>query len=126
MGKMTMFRFACLTAIALLPAGLIVSGGAGVQLAHAGPEYARCEIRISKRNGGTTLEGFVIAQQPVSGSYRISVTTAGGSGADVDQSGAFQATPGQPVSLGAVHVGAGGYSADLTVKWVGGSTKCKV
>lgn len=125
-----MSRLACLTALALLPAGLIISGaplsGVAVQPAHAGPENARCEIRISKRNGGTTLEGFVIAQQPVSGSYRISVTTAGGAGSDVDQSGAFQASPGQPVSLGAVQVGAGGYSANLTVKWAGGSTNCRV
>ena len=132
-----MSRLSRLSAVALLPVFLPVAIGLGVvaltgpaaQPAHAGGggDGARCEIRVSKRGGATTLEGFVVAASPISGSYRISVTSSGGGGgSDIDQSGQFSAGPGGPVSLGVVSLGGspGGYRADLTVKWNGGSTRC--
>ncbi len=88
----------------------------------------RCELKVGKRSGMTTLEGIVAAPTAISGSYRISVTSAGGSGSgsDVDQSGAFSAKAGQSVSLGMVSMGgsSGKYTADLTVTWNSGSTHC--
>ena len=125
-----MSRIACLTALATLPVMFTLGAnpmtGHIVTPAHASADDARCELRTSKRGGATVLEGVVIASKAVSGSYRISVAASGGSGSsDIDQSGSFQATPGQPVSLGVVQLGgSGGYSANLTVKWGGGSTSC--
>ena len=125
-----MSRIPCLTALAIAPVMLTLGAnpmtGHIVEPAHASAADARCELKTTKRGGGTVLEGVVIASKAVSGSYRISVAASGGSGSsDIDQSGSFQATPGQPVSLGVVQLGgSGGYSANLTVKWGGGSTSC--
>ena len=88
---------------------------------------ARCEIRVSKRGGTTTLEGVVFASAPLTGSYRLSVgSSGGGGGSDIDQSGSFSAKPGEPANLGVVSLGgtAGTYSADLTIKWNGGESRC--
>ena len=111
---------ACAAVISTAPTPFAGTANAG------SADGTRCEIRVSKRGGMTTLEGFVIATAPIQGSYRISVTTSGGGGSDIDQSGAFEAKPGAPVSLGVVSVGGspGGYAAGLTVKWDGGSTRC--
>ena len=123
-----MSRIACLTALApvMFTLGANPLTGHIVEPAHASADDARCELRVSKRGGATTLEGVVIASKALSGSYRISVAASGGANAsDIDQSGAFSASPGQPVSLGVVQLGGpGGYSANLTVKWGGGSTRC--
>ena len=128
-----MSRFLRLSAAAMAPVALI-AGVACVTNSAGSPAYAggsgdgtRCEIKVAKRSGMTTLEGFVVAPAAISGSYRISVTSSGsGGGSDIDQSGAFTAKPGQPVSLGVVSMGgsAGSYNAELTVKWNGGSTHC--
>lgn len=125
----TMSRLPCLTALTLLPVmftlGVNPMTGHLVEPAHASQDSARCELRVSKRGGGTTLEGVVIASKAVSGSYRISVAASSGAGSsDIDQSGEFSASPGQPVSLGVVQIGSGGYAANLTIKWAGGSTSC--
>ena len=116
------------SALALVPlaAGAVSTMGGIVQSAQAG-EGARCEIRVSKRGGMTTLEGVVFASAAVSGSYRLSVTSsAGGGGSGIDQSGAFSAKSGETASLGVVSLGggAGSHTADLTVRWNGGSSRC--
>ena len=118
-----------LTAVALLPvaiaAGAVSMTGMVVQPAHAG-DGTRCEIRVSRRGGMTTLEGVVMASGSITGSYRLSVTSSGrGGGSDIDQSGDFSARPGEPASLGVVSLGGGGaHTADLTVRWNGGSHHC--
>ena len=126
-----MFPFSRLTAVAVLPvalaAGVAATTGTVVAPAHAASDGVRCEITVSKRGGITTLEGVVLASKSVSGSYRLSVTTSGGSGgSDIDQSGAFSASAGQSSSLGVVSLGgtANLASAQLSVKWNGGSTQC--
>lgn len=126
-------RLSRLSAVAALPValalGVLSMTGPVAEPAFAGGsgDGTRCEIRVGKRGGTTTLEGFVVAPSSISGSYRISVTSlGGGGGSDIDQSGQFSAGPGGPVSLGVVSLGgsSGGYRADLTVKWNGGSTRC--
>lgn len=118
-----------LTAVMLLPlamtAGVAATTGTGTQAQAAG-DGPHCEITVSKRGGMTTLEGIVTSPQSLSGSYRMSVVTSGsGGGSDIDQSGAFSATAGKSASLGVVSLGgAASYSAELTVKWSGGSTRC--
>ena len=111
---------------AFLAATFAAAMGMSLQPAHAG-DGARCEIRVSKRGGTTTLEGVVFSSAPVAGSYRLSVGSSGGSGgSDIDQSGNFSAKPGEPANLGGVNLGgaAGTYSADLTIKWNGGASHC--
>lgn len=111
---------------AFIAAAVAPAMAASFQPAHAG-DGARCEIRVSKRGGTTTLEGVLFASAPVSGSYRLSVgSSGGGGGSDIDQSGNFSAKPGEPVNLGAVSLGgpAGTYSAELTIKWNGGASRC--
>lgn len=123
-----------LTALACAPLAMILAAtsltATSGSPAHAGPSAsgATCEIKVSKRGGMTTLEGFVVSPTAISGSYRVSVTSAGGGGgSDIDQSGAFSAKAGQSTSLGVVSMGgsAGSYNAELTVKWNGGSTRCQ-
>lgn len=111
---------------ALMAVSLAAASAASLQPAHAG-DGARCEIRVSTRGGTTTLEGVVFASAPVAGSYRLSVgSTGAGGGSDIDQSGNFSAKPGEPVNLGVVSLGgpAGTYSAELTIKWNGGTSRC--
>ena len=129
-----MSYFTRLAAVALVPValtvGTIATTGTVVEPAHAGGtgDGTRCEIKVSKRGGMTTLEGVVFASSSIQGSYRISVASAsgGGGGSDIDQSGAFSAKPGAPASLGVVSIGGspGSYTAEMTVKWNGGSTRC--
>jgi hypothetical protein len=128
-----MSRLSHLSTVALLPVvlglGVFSMTGRVAQPAFAGggADGTRCELRFNKRGGSTVLEGFVITPSAISGSYRISATAASGSGgSDVDQSGAFSAGPGGPVSLGVVSLGtsAASYNAELTVKWNGISISC--
>jgi hypothetical protein len=88
-------------------------------------EGLSCEIKIAKRGGVKSLEAFVSASSPVVGSYRLSATPMTG-GADIDQSGAFAAKPGAPVSLGTMALvsAATRYSAVLTVKGSDGVVAC--
>ena len=113
--------------LAVLAGFSLFSIGSGHHAQAAGTsDGTRCEFKIGKRSGMTTLEGVVASQAAISGSYRISVSSVGGGGSDIDQSGAFSAKPGQTVSLGVVSMGGtpGRYAADLTVTWNGGSTHC--
>lgn len=90
----------------------------------AAADATRCEVRVYRRGGATTVEGVVFATAPISGSYRMSVNGAAKGGTDNDQSGSFAATPGGATSLGSVAVGAGDYAVEMTVRWKGGSTTC--
>jgi hypothetical protein len=128
MSRLLSFAASALASVALIAviAAMPVAGEAGAQAAGTS-DGTRCELKVGKRSGMTTLEGFVSATSTISGSYRISVTSAGGGGgSDVDQSGAFTAKSGQSVSLGVVSMGGtpGKYTADLTVTWNAGSIQC--
>ena len=106
-----MYR-SCLNATAALiaAAGLLPSAATGPAEAQTG---LACEVRTSKRGGGTVSEGFVSAPAGFTGSYRISVAGGGG---DTDQSGEFSGGGGKS-ALGAVPVaGAGSYNAEIVVK----------
>lgn len=122
-----LFQFGALAFVPLaIAAGVVSRTGTIVQTAQAA-DGVHCEIRVGKRSGMTTLEGVVFASAPISGSYRLSITSSGGSGgSDIDQSGTFSAGSHEPASVGVVSLGgvAGAYAADLTIKWNGGSNSC--
>lgn len=72
-----------------------------------------CDVRASKRGGATVVDGYVTASPGTSGSYRISVSGAGG---DTDQSGEFSGSGGR-AALGSVPVAGGGnFSAEIVIK----------
>ena len=115
-------------AASLLPLGVALAGaklpaddpGAGAS------ETPRCEISIEKDNGSVALEGRVVADPPLSGSYRLRVSKTGGGGsAEIVQSGTFSLTSDTSASLGLVSLSAGNYLAELKVEWKGGTTDCK-
>ena len=121
-----MSRLACLAAIAGL-AGPLVLGAATshpvlMPAAAAADASAgtRCEIRVYKRGGATTVEGVLYATAPLAGSFRLSANGA----SDSDQSGSYSASPTGATSLGELTLGPGSYAAHMTVKWNGGSTTC--
>lgn len=115
-----------LVTAALVP-GAVALGvmGPGATGADAGGPV-RCDIQVSGRGGGVTLEGVVYAKTAVEGSYRLRVTQSGGSGSsNINQGGDFNAGPGGAVSLGTVTLGgSGAYVARLEVSWGGGHTVC--
>lgn len=88
-----------------------------------------CKIKAVPSRGGVRLEGVATAKSPVSGSYELKVTTGGGGGSsNTVQSGEFTARPGEESTLGEVSLALESgsfYSAVLTLKWSGGSTKCE-
>ncbi len=101
--------------------------GCGAPAASAGEASGiRCEIRVSEHRGGVSLEGVVYARADVDGTYRLSVKSRGGDGSsNVDQSGDFSASPGQPNHLGEVSLdGGGSYVARLEVRSSAGTASC--
>jgi hypothetical protein len=105
-------------ALVLAPAATLAAMGAAGQ-GGAGP--VRCEIHAAPQSSMLTLEALVHADKNVSGSYSFhveSVGTAGGT--NIEQGGAFDASPGRPAVLGTVTLSAKGtYDATLEVT-VGG------
>lgn len=94
--------------------------------AHAtGP--LRCEVVLDEARGSTSIAGRVSTDRPVSGTYRMSITSrsAGGS-AVINQSGDFEARPGTPVVLGQTTLGGSRaqYRADLEVTVSGQRQSC--
>ena len=82
----------------------IPTGQAGA--ASSGPDPLRCELVLDTAGGATTIQGRVDADRPVSGSYRLSITSsAAGGGARIEQSGDFEARPGAPAILGETRLG---------------------
>ena len=117
-------------AVALLPAAVAAGAWSTTRTiitpAQAG-DGPGCEIHVSKRGRTTILEGIVLSSVPISGSYRLSVTSSGGGGtSDIEQSGAFTASGGEAARLGVVSLSgqAGTHTADLTIRWNGGSNHC--
>lgn len=89
----------------LFPFALIgVTAACGAAIAHDAaptqPAPLRCEVRLDAVAGGTRIEGRVIADQPVSGTYVMAMTSrsAGGS-TTIRQAGDFEAAPGADAIL---------------------------
>lgn len=76
----------------------------------------RCEVRARRTSHGTELEGFVHSDRPTSGSYRLVISQSGANSSDIEQSGEFDAAPGESVSLGLAEVSGGRLHARLTVE----------
>jgi len=116
-------------AFSLLIPALAGLGIAGAALASAGSEEGpvRCEIRSSISGGMVSLEGVVESDASISGSYRFTVESAGGSGNSmIRQGGGFSAGPGEAVALGRVMLGANGiYDAVLALDAGGVSLECE-
>jgi hypothetical protein len=93
--------------------------------ATAGPSDLTCAIDVARSRDGVTLRPVVTTDRPLTGRYRLSVTSrGGGGGSDIDQSGEFEAY-GTRTVLGTVSLGGGGsYEARLTVTVGGRRIEC--
>ena len=104
-------------------------GVAALSAAEAGSDLSsavRCEIKASRSGSAITLEGIVFAKRAVEGSYSMSVKKSDGAGqSDIKQSGAFNASPGTPATIGMVTLGGeGSYAATLRIAAEGNTTEC--
>lgn len=93
--------------------------------ASAGP--LRCELILSESRGATTIEGRVSSERAVTGTYRLSISSASSGGrAMINQSGDFEARPGAPAVLGQTTLGGnrGQYRADLELSVPGQRLTC--
>ncbi len=103
----------------------IPASQAGTGSASSGP--VRCEISITDDRGTTTIEGRVNADRPVSGTYRLAISSRSSGGqAMINQSGDFTATPAVPAMLGQTMLGGSRaqYAADLEVRVNGEHLRC--
>lgn len=110
-------------ALILLPVGALAAMAATDQ-----PEGGlRCEIRTTPEAGMVTLEALAHTDKRVSGTYAFHVESVEGTGgSNIDQSGAFDATPARAATLGSVSLGskAGAYDAMLDVTAGGNTIRC--
>lgn len=110
-----MTRIKALAALALpVLAGLggtalaIDAGGSRTQ----GP--LTCAIDVEPRSQMVEIEGVVLADVSVSGSYSFEVRSRGPSGnSNIRQGGGFTAEAGKPATLGKVMLGSAGASYDV-------------
>ncbi|ODT83802.1 MAG: hypothetical protein ABS76_02535 [Pelagibacterium sp. SCN 64-44] len=85
-----------------------------------------CGIATTTQQGMLTIEGQVLSPEPLQGSYRFSLRSAGpGGSSTISQSGAFSAQPGEPALLGRMTINAGSnYEATLDLETGGQSIAC--
>lgn len=85
-----------------------------------------CAIDVSARNQMVEIEGVVLADTAVSGSYSFEVRSSSSSGnSNVRQGGGFSAEAGKPATLGKVMLGgSGGYDVKLDIDANGESVTC--
>ncbi|RWA69757.1 curli-like amyloid fiber formation chaperone CsgH [Mesorhizobium sp.] len=106
--------------LAVIAAGA-TGATAGKDGSNSGP--LRCEIRDAIEGDAILLEPLVYADKTISGTYAVSVSGDGPSGsANIRQGGTFEASPGNPASLGRMSVGANGAAYDVKLKVIAGST----
>lgn len=108
--------------LALVALGLTAATG----FATAGNDAAaplRCEIVETSSGGMKGIEANASSQERVTGTYRLLVT---GRGANISQSGEFEADAGRAAKLGSVMLGGNGgpYDVRLEVKAGGRSHDC--
>ena len=114
-------------AIALFAVALIGSASGALHQPVQAADGPRCEIRVANRAGASTIEGVVLSAVAIAGSYHLIVKSSGDAGrSHIDQSGEFSAKPGEMARFGQVSLGGtpSGYTADLTITWSGGSSRC--
>lgn len=106
-------HLAIATGVILLPIAAFATMGTATQ--SAGP--VSCDIRTSQSGGQITLNALASTDRSVNGNYTFHVSSTGTlNGTNIDQSGAFNATPSKPATLGSVMLdGKGGYKATLEV-----------
>ncbi|TWD51102.1 hypothetical protein FB480_10564 [Agrobacterium vitis] len=99
--------------VVLLPIGAFATMGSGTQ--SAGP--LSCDIRTSQSGGQITLNALASTDRSVNGNYTFHVSSTGASnGTNIDQSGAFSASPGKPATLGSVMLDASGATYKATLE----------
>ena len=94
---------------------------------NAGAGPVRCELVLDEARGSTTIQGRVSADRPVSGSYRLSISSSSSGGRSmINQSGEFEARPGAPAVLGETTLGGARaqYRADLELTLPGQRMTC--
>ena len=87
----------------------------------------RCEIALDETRGSTRIEGRVLSDTPVHGTYAMAITSRGGGGqTTIRQSGDFDAAPGTPALLGETHLGgaAARHDIDLRITVAGRTLSC--
>lgn len=104
--------------------GTALAIGAGEVGQAEGP--LTCAIDISPRNQMVEIQGVVLADSAVSGSYSFEVKSSGSSGnSNIRQGGGFAAEAGKPATLGKVMLGgAGAYDVRLDIDANGESITC--
>lgn len=87
----------------------------------------QCLIRAKPMAGGVELEGVVVSEVPISGTYQFDVNKAGPAGTSSSaQSGDFEVRSGEEI-VGHVRLGlepGATYEVELVVQWSGGETSC--
>jgi hypothetical protein len=122
-----MSNFATLLLASLIPlsgawsGSALAKGGAPAVLPEEfSSDLPRCEIRAEPNGEGVVLEGLVFADAPLTGTYSFRISQRGpGGSSQINQGGEFEATAGEPESLGTVSVGSGpnSFTATLTVSF---------
>lgn len=112
-----------------LSAATFVAAACAIPASQASSRNApvRCELILDETRGATTIEGRVSADRPVSGSYRLSITSSGAGGqASISQSGDFQAGPDRAAVLGTTTLAGtpARHRAELELTLPGESLRC--
>jgi hypothetical protein len=113
-----------IAAIALLLAA--AGGTAGIAAATAQKSPLRCEIRTIRQGDMMTLQGVVLSDTAVNGTYAFTVEGSGRSGASsIRQGGAFSAMAGSSSTAGTVSLGArGAYDVNFEARAGGAKASC--
>lgn len=107
-------------------AALVVTGlGAAFSTAGAsqpGSQKVQCEIATKKSSGGmTSIEGRVHASNAIRGTYTLQVS---GPGANISQSGDFDASADKPEMLSSVMLSGSGQRISLDITAGGHTATC--
>lgn len=96
--------------IALVALGLGLCGMAAG--ANAAADDLSCRIASQTENGMTTIRGVLESPDPIEGTYRFDLRSAGNGGSNtISQGGAFSAQAGTALTLGQVTLNAGARTA---------------
>ena len=116
-----------LTRVAPVMLGIAAAGAAYASSDDGETAPTRCEIKATQQGSMISLEGVLVSDSAVTGSYRFQVASVGGSGnTNIRQGGGFSADAGDEVTLGRVMVGGSGaaYDASIEVTLGGETFKC--
>ncbi len=113
-----------LTRVAPVVLGIAAAGAAYASSDDGDTGPAICQIKATQQGSMISLEGVVLADSAVTGTYRFQIASVGGSGnTNIRQGGGFSAGAGDEVTLGKVMVGGYGASYDASLEvTLGGET----